>query len=204
MNVFGCPLCKKVFHVTGRASDVRRLLGRPEWKESVPCPTDLCGGRAIRGHTGCPEYVEVRLEDFYRWIQGQGSAPEKRVRELLACCRIVDVDVEAVGSPERTIVHCLTFADGTKLHFGISRFGACAHRIEEPPHAVCTAPTDEVDDSDGEEAGRDPEAGETPVRAEPGVGDNPTHGTIESTGTGAMPSVPPPGEVPTGESGRST
>jgi hypothetical protein len=204
MNIFGCPSCGRVFHVTGNDDVVRRLLGRSEWRESVPCPTDLCKGRAMRGYTGCPNYVEMRLEDFYRAIQGQGSAPEKRVRELLSSCKIVDADVEAVGSPERTIVHCLTFADGTKLHFGVSRLGACAHRIEEPPNDVHTAPAAEVSHPGGEEAGRDSTAVEASVRSKSGVGDGPIHGASESTGAGAMPSVQYPGEVPTRQSGRST
>jgi len=132
MITFGCFTCKTSWLVVGEDEEVKRLLGLPEWKDSVPCPTDLCGGRAIRGAANDVP-IEMNVGEFYRLISGQGTAPQKKVLQLLFESPIVHVDSESIGDPERTILRCVTFADGTKMHFGISRLGACAHKIEEPP-----------------------------------------------------------------------
>jgi hypothetical protein len=173
------------------------LFDRPEWNEGFPCPVPMCGGRMMKADPSAfraqvPSIV-MKAPEFYRRISGQGEAAYIRVHNLLLTKRIVAVDGEPVGEPERTVIKCLTLEDGTKLHFGISRYGACAYKLEEPFDATETDP--EGNDSDRKEAGRVVETFDNSKgrgsKYSLSVADS-----AESAGAGAVSVVPTAGGVP--------
>jgi len=200
MIVAHCSACNKAYRVIGRPDDLHSLFSLPEWEVSFPCPTSLCGGRALRVPietlpllTPACEGVEVSAKDFYRAINGQGSAPVAAIRKLLLGGQIVDMEADSIGDPERTIIHNLTFSDGTKVHFGISRMGACAYKIEESPSVFHPSTNLEGGGTDRAQAGRAAEdVGPTNEHA-PGCRYAPANRCAarpdEPAGSGTVPSV---------------
>ena len=119
--------------VGGDPKEIKQLLDQPEWRQSFPCITSLCGGRlqrmapddliAVRVKKYAVE--EIALRGFYRAIHGfgvGGGAPASlaKAREILLTKRIVDLQAESVGQPERVILRQLIMEDGTRLHFDMS------------------------------------------------------------------------------------
>jgi hypothetical protein len=114
---------------------------------------------------------EIPVRNFFRAVHGFGKgdvapASYSKVRDLLLSKKIVVVDGDPVGQPERTLVRRLILEDGTQLHFDSSSHGACCYYIEEPgpscvevfdreqPNVVPNEAAGTVADSYREEAGR--------------------------------------------------
>lgn len=198
MMRLGCTgPCKSTVIVEIKDVAEESLFNRPQWEKGFPCPFPLCGGRllkdtvAFRNSDRPP--VHVSALEFYRRVCGQGEASFEVVTKILTTKRIVWVDGEAIGEPERSLIKSLTFEDGTKLHFGTSRHGACAYKLEEPVSA--DVETDlEGRDPDRAQAGRADQAGED--ESGPG-GSVSTHvGAVEPAGPESVPAMPAAGEVP--------
>ena len=160
MRWFFCSSCGRGYNVCGERDEGSRLLSGCE--SGVPCITPLCRGRlqntVPQSHAGV-RFEVVSLHDFYRAFKGFGissTAPAslERATKLLLGRRVVAVEGEPIGAPERSIIHCMTLDDGTRLHFDTSAKGACLYYIEEPVHELPSAADPEGRGEVGEEAGR--------------------------------------------------
>lgn len=157
MRWFICNSCGKGYHVHGALLEMNSLM--PDWKSGYPCITPLCRGRlqgtAPQSHS--IRFKEVPLLDFYRAVKGFGlcnAANLKKTTKLLTEKRIVAVEGESIGTPERTIIRCLVLEDGTRLHFDASSKGACLYYIEETRDDSDSEGAPEGSSEDREEAGR--------------------------------------------------
>jgi hypothetical protein len=164
MRWFFCSSCARGYNVYGDHKEIARLL--TDSGKGFQCITPMCRGRLIgtvpHSHSGV-YFTEISLQDFYRATKGfglSGAAPAslKKSTKLLLEKRIVAVEGEPIGTPERTIIRCLILEDGTRLHFDTSSKGACLYYIEEPRNELPSAATPEGDSESGEEAGRGPQA----------------------------------------------
>jgi hypothetical protein len=211
-----CFLCQTAYHVAGEVQEVDRLLDTPEWKESLPCATPRCLGRAARvtlawlvtNKDKVRKSEDIPLQTYYRAINGFGR-PDQMPADLpavklkLTTKKVVRVDGYSVGDPERTIVRNLVMDDGTILHFASSTHGACVFAISEPgptclevfddqlaeatSHPGVPEPGDrQVEDGERDQVG-DPEVGgEDREEAGRGVEDDEGPGT-----TGTSPAAEP-------------
>jgi len=140
-----CFLCQSAYHITGEHEEVHRLLDTPEWKESLPCATTRCLGRAARvtldwvvaNQDKVRSTEEIPLQTYYRVINGFGRPDQvpadlPAVKSELVSKRVVSIDGYSVGDPARTILRKLVMDDGTMLHFASSTHGACVFAISEP------------------------------------------------------------------------
>jgi hypothetical protein len=162
-----------------------------DWSQTYPCVTPLCRGRLklvdhefyarLRRAELVKRTEKVKLEDFYRAVHGFGpvtgdAAPVDLVTELLLTKKIVEVQANPIGQPQRTILRQLVLEDGTRLHFSRSTRGACLHYVEQPEETPDGqvgddgAQPDEVCAEEREEAGRGAEAAEGRQTRDPAAG----------------------------------
>ena len=177
MRILICHICRCAYQVGGDVEEIKRLLDLPEWQASIPCITPLCQGRMVKVPNTPMGYLptEIPVHNFYRAALGFGTgsgapASLEKVREALTSQRVVEVQADAAGQPERTIIRQLVLEDGTRLHFDASSKGACVYYIESRSHS-CVEVFDneqpflrsgadlESSDSDREEARRNLEGG---------------------------------------------
>lgn len=148
------PCMTRVFVELGNPLEAQ-LLDREEWKTGFPCIAPLCNGRLVRGsRVGAKEPIRLTATEFYRRVSGQGEAKFTDVRRIFGTKKVVGMNAEPRGNPEHVIVHNITFEDGSIMHFGVSRFGACVYKIEEPDHGVRVEAAAEGRSAHREEAGR--------------------------------------------------
>lgn len=143
-----CPYCRTVVTVEENPEkDSSQLFDKPEWEFTVPCVTPLCGRRAnwVRKLGELSKYLhegyrheKMVAEDYLRALCGFGppgkGGPMELTSKMLTTKKVVEVDGYERGNPPRTILRCLTFADGTRMHFAASTYGACIYYIEEANH----------------------------------------------------------------------
>lgn len=132
MNLFACQTCHRTYQVGGNLEEIQALLT----EENYPCITPLCAGRLSRVMGIASTCFEVPFPSFYRAINGFGlstghAASLARFVALLKTKKIVSIDAEPTGQPERVILRKLVLDDGTRLHFETSSKGACCYFIEE-------------------------------------------------------------------------
>lgn len=215
MRLMACGVCRNAYQVGG--GDLEEVNNLLKDTDNFPCITSGCTGRlrAMKASSKLPGFklTEVPLRSFYRAINGFGlakgdPASAKRFVELLKTKKIVDVNVQPVGQPERVIVKQIILEDGTRLHFEASARGACCYFIEEvSPSCLEVLENNELrdhnateGDSSGtaesrEEDGRAPAPAESKGR---GTGSlQPTAAADESTDSEPLPIVPTEGDVPT-------
>ena len=116
-DVFACPWCNE-----GEMA-CRPILGRVAWEHPEKFNLESMG-----------------VGDFYRAVRGMGLPGEygaalEAVTNLFRFGRIRAIEMEEVGQPERTLIHCIHFTmpDGGRvgLHLGSSTLGATAYKITE-------------------------------------------------------------------------
>ena len=161
MRLYGCNTCHQTYQVGGDVQEIQNLLT----EDNYPCITAGCPGRlsVVGLHYYSRSCQETPLSTFYRAIYGFGSAKGEaaslaRFVRLLKTKRIVSIDAEPVGQPERVIVRKLVLEDGTRLHFEASSKGACCYYIEEAGPTCREVVEDELRRAEGLGSGN--EAGE--------------------------------------------
>lgn len=156
MMWFFCNSCGKGYNVCGDPQEVSHLLF--DSRKGYSCITPMCHGRLAgtvpQSHS--VRFKEVHVSAFYRAVKGFGASATaslaKATRALLEK-RVVAVEGEPIGTPERAIIRCLVLEDGTRLHFDTSSRGACLYHIEEPGNEPTDADIEDAGEG-GEEAGR--------------------------------------------------
>ena len=212
-----CDICMAYYVVGGQREEIEQLLNLPEWKESFPCITPLCGGRLIRakGLAGRPvthyQGGEIPVRNFYRAALGFGTglgapASLERLRKILLEQNIVQVVAEPVGQPERVILKCLVMDNGTRLHLDASSRGACVYYIEEPGKSCLEVVEDEIragaaaegSPENREEAGRAPEAVGDVGRSGQSAGVTSNDGDTHERAPSGVSGLQPQGDVHAG------
>lgn len=127
-----CQTCKLVLNVQSQETS-NPLFVRPEWFAGFPCVRTSCHGLAIRVRP--QKGTTISAEDYYRALHGlayntETVASVDRVTKLLLHRKVVRIDSQSVGHPERTIIHKLVLEGGVVLNFASSNFGACVYSIE--------------------------------------------------------------------------
>lgn len=170
-RIFCCPKCRKGWHLVGEHDEVLSIVSIIHSESNTfECITPLCTGRLVEV-SGAPvgfTIKELPARAFYRAIHGFGAgagdpAAHKDFVELIKNGKVVAVDADPVGQPERVILRQLVFEDGTRMHFDSSSRGACCYYIERPGKSCVEVVEDELSsdettvrrsDSHREEAGR--------------------------------------------------
>ena len=132
-----CKKCGARILVVGKTEDFA-LLKDPQWVTGFPCISQKCDGVAVRTKP-VSVHKELPVRAYYRAVFGLGAgdtapADPQRVRELLLGESVAFVELEAIGQPERTLVHSITFANGAILHLAASNESACVYLVEEAQH----------------------------------------------------------------------
>jgi hypothetical protein len=189
MMIAYCFLCQTAYQIGGDPLEVDRLLDTPEWKESLPCATDRCLGRAARvsldwvtANTDKVRKVEgIPLDVYYRAINGfgrpdQSPADLPAVKLELITKKIASVVGYSVGDPERTILNKLVMEDGTMLHFASSTHGACIFAISKPGPTCVEVFDDQLAEATGHLGVVEPGDRQAPEGERDSVGASPVGG----------------------------
>lgn len=182
--IFCCPTCRHAWQILGMVEERESIaaLLADAGADHAGCITPLCQGRLVRVD-GVPtgfHIHELPIRSFYRAIHGFGTgegdpALASEFARLLKTKKIVDMQITAVGQPERVLVHQFVLEDGTRMHFDSSSRGACCYYIERPGKSCLEVVEDgpnndeapvPVSEQDREEVGRGPEAGANEPRSE--------------------------------------
>lgn len=182
--IFCCPTCRHAWQILGAIEERENIavLLADAGVDHASCITPLCQGRLVRVD-GVPagfHIHELPIRSFYRAIHGFGTgegdpALASEFARLLKTKKIVDMQITAVGQPERVLVHQIVLEDGTRMHFDSSSRGACCYYIERPGKSCLEVVEDGSNDSeapvpipeqDREETGRDLEDATTESRCD--------------------------------------
>ena len=153
--IYCCQTCQNAWQILGTVEERVNIAALLAEIDNVGCITPLCSGRLVRS-SGIPagfHIIELPIRSFYRAIHGFGTgegdpAASSEFARLLKTKKIVDLNITAVGQPERVIVHQIILEDGTRMHFDSSSRGACCYYIERPGKSCLEVVEDESHDDE--------------------------------------------------------
>ena len=134
-----CTDCGTAIRTTGDEGEVQALLGEgTEWyPDQYPCPG--CSSKASVIDSIDPSALkalnifDLTAQEAYSAFNGLGLPEEREcgplaVREAFKSA-VVTIKCDLIKGSNRSVLKSIVFADGTRMYFGSSPYGATVYRI---------------------------------------------------------------------------
>lgn len=142
MIIVVCTHCGLGIRVIGDLDESRSLF--IDWSpDNFPCPRDGCDGTAKMVDTINPEVLrtldmhDLTPQEAFAAFHQVGLPPEREcgpeaVRSVFAKSPVKRIEVEFLKGTHRSILSCIEFEDGTRVHLAAAAEGALVYRISTP------------------------------------------------------------------------
>ncbi len=142
-----CLRCRLALRLSGDHDEMDYLIGmKSDWyPDRYPCPRSSCHGTMTLTDTIASvdleqlEIYDLNPQEAFQAMHGMGLPVERScdidtVRSVLSGHSITSMDLQGLPGTNRTVIHSLTLADGTRVYLASSPLGAVVYRIA-PPHS---------------------------------------------------------------------